>query len=146
MRAIWTAVHLSEGAGPSSLRRGRGRGRRGEVREGVWRPGGVRKRWVEKRGGRRGVEREIGWGEVVRRWWRVRAGRGEVHGRWRVRVSGGGVRLSEGWVFISRVVMPERRFGLSWWENPAVRLLLQGLLGNVVRMIWREGGKMTKNS
>lgn len=136
--ACWTAVHIS------SLRRGGRRGGRREVREGVWRPGGARKRWIEKRGGRRGVEREIGWGEMVRRWWRVRAGRGEVHGRWRVCVSGGSVRLSERWVFIPRVLMPERGFGLSWWETPAVRLLW--LLGNVVRIIWGGGLGGAKHS
>lgn len=125
--------------GGMSLGGGRGRrqGRRREVREGAWRPGGASERGIEKRGGRRGVEREIGRGEMVGRRWRVRAGRGEVHGRWRV--SGGGVRLSERWVFIPRVLMPEWRFGLSRRENPAVRL--QGVLGNVVGIIWREGQK-----
>lgn len=56
-------------------------------------------------------------------------------------MSAGSVRLSERRVFIPRVLVPERGFGLSWWENPAVRLLLlQGVLGNVVRIIW-EGGR-----
>lgn len=133
----------------ASLRRRRWWGGRREVRE-VWWPERTRERWVEERGRRRsgrGIEREVGWGERVRRWRRVRAGRGEVHGSWWVCVSGWSVCLSECWVFSPRVLMPEWRSCMSWWETPVVitLLLLQGVLGNVVRIVWR-GKKYRKQS
>ena len=50
--------------------------------------------------------------------------------------------MLEWWIIIPWVLMPEWRPCMSWWENPDVTLLLllllHGVLGNVVRIIWRE--------
>lgn len=51
--------------------------------------------------------------------------------------------MLERWMFIPWVLVPEWRPCMSWWENPDVTLLLlllllQDVLGNVVRIIWRE--------
>lgn len=87
---------------------------------------------------------EVGRGEMVRRWRRIRAGRGEVHGRgvrvsrWRVCVPGWSVSVSERWGFIPRVLVPEWRSCVSWWESHGIVLLRQGVLGNMGGLIWSE--------
>lgn len=137
-----SCVHIQR----PSLRRRWGRWwgrRRREVREGdrVWRPEMRGERRIEVRGRRRrGVQREVGWREKVRRW-RVRAGRGEVHGRdmcvsrWWVCVSVWSGCVAERWVFIPGVLVPGWMSCVSWWETPDITLLVQGVLGNVGRII-----------
>lgn len=58
-----------------------------------------------------------------------------------VAVSGRWVCVSELWVLGPRVLMPGWRSGVSWWETSDITLLQRGVLGNVGRIIWREGGK-----
>jgi len=49
-----------------------------------------------------------------------------------------GWRVAEHWLLIPRVLVPERRSCVSWWETPDIMLLQRGVLGNVDRSIWRE--------
>ncbi len=68
--------------------------------------------------------------------------------RWWVCVSGWSVCVSEQWVFIiPRVLVPQWRPCMSWWETPGVTLLLllqQGVLGTMGRIIWKEKRRQSK--
>lgn len=96
------------------------------------RPQGRREGRVEERGRRRRrVEMEVRRRKGVRRWG-VKGGRGEVRGRdIRGCVC---VCVSERRLFMSGVLVPEWSPCMSGWERPLAMLLLQGVLGIVVRV------------